>query len=1021
MVTKRILVLLMSIGALYLNAQTNIRAWQADGQVWVVWEFGQVTTNVFSIFKATSPSIHTADWEHVGSIYPEHSVPYPIRSHLNLDGQTWRIPDGNNGIYELKPNEGLFVETIRQGENNHYAVLSCTLDDCQDLISTEHISENLSLSYEPTGQIKPHLQHEETFGLQQKILIYTLWVEGRQDHRDGLPNFPIMGNAYTNGWPHYFAIWTGVNASLNEPSPAINWLHGGSGNFAQYLSGKRKEINIEPDQGIVIAHHDDFYRYLMGNRVIDESNSWWYGWAKNHNPFDANHSGPENSDTLVNYTQRRIKWINDWLISKNIIDSNRISIQGYSVGSAGAFGMMKQYPEFFSSGSLFNCGQQGPDQASFGSFLLGTREQNLPTNLKDKHGNVLHIHDLYGLEIFTAHSDMPLISSWHGKNDINPTMGWDKEFLNAVKQAKSQGMGYQLFWDERAHPIQNLMTHWSNGPNDADQTAKDDTKHHERYRNDRSYPVFYNYQVYDVHHSDPGNGQTGTGNNNGDDWGTWGGYHEFDLETLIDKVDAWSCTYYLSGVNAREIDQYSGPEDCIQSDFTLRRPQNFKLAPLEPFDWQVTDGSGEIRASGNAIADQEGRAVLKGLTACKDPQKLTIELYRNLNQGCNQEEALIPAEGVFCQSLLVNSVQRDFLTIVPPGYNHNEPYGLLFAFHGGGGNFRNFAFGHINENGGGREEFHLRAAEENMILVYPQALIHPEIQASTWNTFEYEDQSNTYADDFQFTIDLLNHHAQILNIDKERIYASGYSKGGDFAQLIGRRLSCYFAGVTSVGSSSGVTHELGGPIIEFYPIGDHPVPVLMIKGDQDFKRPWNGGLNNNNNLVPSGLEDIDQWVQNNHCMTETIEVQEVIADTLTQYLNIDCNDNTMVKMLQGHILEHVWPDQDDDMGINANSEFIDFLKNLRNPNSCLTTKANNFKRSNKLSIYPNPSSDEIHFRIEAPVKLQVLDIQGNILLELQAFELTNDYTVDISELPTGFYIAKVLNAKGSYTGSFIRI
>lgn len=1002
-------------------AQTNIRAWQADGQVWIVWESNQSPPEKYSIFQSNTLSMETEDWKLIGSLYPEHCVPYPIRTHLGQENQTWKIPNGNNGTFVLAENEGLFVKTIRQSEENYFAVLPCNLDECPSTISVDNTSDLFFETFDPAIQVRPHLQNELTFGNQQSAFVYSFWGEGKRNHNAGLQDFPIMGNDLTNGWPQYFAVWTGVNTDLSIPSPAVNWLHGGSGNFSQYLSGKRIEINIEPEQAVVISHHDDFYRYLMGQKIVDESNSWWFGWAKDHNPFEFDHSGPANSDTLINYSQRRIKWINDWLIGEEIIDAKRIAIQGYSVGSAGAFGMMKTYPDFFSSGSIFNCGQQGPDQASFGSFLLGTEEQNLPTNLLDKNGNNIHIHDLYDLETFTSNSDLPPINAWHGKNDINPTMGWDPELIELIRAAKAKGIGYNLFWDERSHPIKDIMVHWSNGPADENQTAKDDTKSHERYRNDQSYPVFYNYESFDIHHSNPGNGMTGTGNNNGDDWGTLGGYHEYVPDSIIDTANEWSCTYYLSGENARGIDRYAGTEDCIQSDFTIRRTQNFNLAPLEPYEWLVIEESGNVVASGNAIADQEGRAILEGLPACKYPQKFTIQLRRNTNQECDQLDELIPEEGVYCQSIMVNSIRRDFITIVPQGYNHDDHYGLLFAFHGGGGNFNNFAFGHVNENGGGREEFHERAVDEKLILIYPQALVHPEIQASSWNTFEYEDQSDTYADDFQFTIDLLNHHNSTLNIDSERIYASGYSKGGDFAQLVGRKLSCYFAGVASVGSSSGVTHELGSPDIQFFPVGENPVSVLMIKGDEDDKRPWIGGENNNGNFVPSGLDDFDQWIQNNQCIAQSTISEETIPNILTEYRNSDCNENAIVKMMRGHILEHVWPDEDENMGVNANKEFINFLTDLKNPNSCLTTGANGLNNTEGLLVYPNPASNRIYLDIEQKGSIRISDIQGNMMYSSNQYALSTEYDIDVSNFPAGFYVIRILNNNGTYLGSFIKL
>ena len=392
-------------------------------------------------------------------------------------------------------------------------------------------------------------------------------------------------------------------------------------NFSQYFPDKRPEINNNTKTGIVISHNDDFMRYVRGNLVFNESNSWWFGWSQNHNPFQKDYPGPEVGDTIVNYTQRRIKWIHDWLVNEGVIDENKVAIQGYSVGSAGTTAMVKTYPEIFSVASVFNCGHRGPDEDNFGSLLLGQESLNLPTNLKDRNGNVLGIHDMYNLEHRVNFSDWPLIRSWHGKNDINPTMKWSPEFLAKVRYADSLGLGYHLYWDERDHPISGIMTHWSNGPAPHQQTGKDDTADQEKYRNDSSYPVFFNYRNYNIHHNDPGNGEKGTGQGNGNDWGSWGGYHEFDIPGIVDENNQWSCIIYLSGEGAREIDRYGGEEDCIQADFTIRRSQKFKLAPLEEFKWELIDMQGMVIQSGIEVAEQDGTPIIRGLYACRDPKK----------------------------------------------------------------------------------------------------------------------------------------------------------------------------------------------------------------------------------------------------------------------------------------------------------------------------------------------------------------------------------------------------------------
>lgn len=117
-------------------------------------------------------------------------------------------------------------------------------------------------------------------------------------------------------------------------------------------------------------------------------------------------------DTIINYTQRRILWSTDWLVSEMNADPERVFIQGHSVGSAGTTALAKAFPNRFAIASIFNNGFDGP-QDSGGETILGTAEQNLPTNLRNFQGEVVHINDLYNLSTpIATMRDLPIMRSW---------------------------------------------------------------------------------------------------------------------------------------------------------------------------------------------------------------------------------------------------------------------------------------------------------------------------------------------------------------------------------------------------------------------------------------------------------------------------------------------------------------------------------------------------------------------------------------------------------------------------------
>ena len=74
-------------------------------------------------------------------------------------------------------------------------------------------------------------------------------------------------------------------------------------------------------------------------------------------------------------------------------------------------------------------------------------------------------------------------------------------------------------------------------------------------------------------------------------------------------------------------------------------------------------------------------------------------------------------------------------------------------------------------------------------------------------------------------------------------------------------------------------------------------------------------------------------------------------------------------------------------------------------------------QAQKVSLYPNPATDEI--TIETPNKssLSILNIEGQVLLMSQITEPKTQ--IDISSLPTGVYFVKLISEKGVQTGKLV--
>ncbi|WP_157966333.1 alpha/beta hydrolase family esterase [Oceanibium sediminis] len=87
-------------------------------------------------------------------------------------------------------------------------------------------------------------------------------------------------------------------------------------------------------------------------------------------------------------------------------------------------------------------------------------------------------------------------------------------------------------------------------------------------------------------------------------------------------------------------------------------------------------------------------------------------------------------------------------------------------------------------------------------------------------------------DDVAFTLAVLEDVAARLNVDRARIYATGFSAGGSMAWMMGCYAGKRFAGVASVAGA------LRRPVPEVCPGG--PVPLLQIHGFSDRIVPLEG-------------------------------------------------------------------------------------------------------------------------------------------------------------------------------------
>ena len=623
-----------------VHAQSNVRAWNAAGQVFVVWELAQQTALSYSVHVSPGVVSSTADAARVGQLFePEWSG---ARLRLANPNARWKVPDGNGGTYTLTANEGLFVFTPHDTATRYFSV---TRDSETAITTAQRTAQALAIAYDPVAEpVKCHLQLAGTTGQGFPYQVYALWVDGRNDPQDARPDIPIMANAAKNGAPHVFAVYSPQGGPPAGPYPAVVCLHGGGpqGSYWSYAPNSFHYGNTgnAPVDGITIAFDDRLF--IANNGVVNlDRPSNWFGW---HTQMSATAAGnaPANG-VVVPYTLRRLVWTLDWLTASSPfdIDPARIAVQGNSMGGTGTLLLSRWKPERFSTASAFVPPHYTPET---GGRLFGNTASNLRTTELGPDGDTLRVNDFFdpAVRLSPTTRDRCLTRIYRGRCD--DAAEWGAEHLQLYNALNSSGLGIHLYWDQRDHTASDWDT---DDPATTcadigqwvvpDLTERCAVAFQGRFRSDVSYPGFYND---DQDATLPGR-QPELGNGDitdGAPWGAWAGFYDWETNTITDDADRWECTVFLVGASSAPVDVYAG--DSATCDVTIRKPQLFQPATGTPLDWRLERVSdGQVLQSGTTSPDADGVVAVTGLTLFKDPVRTRLIVEMALSTGLGDRTA----------------------------------------------------------------------------------------------------------------------------------------------------------------------------------------------------------------------------------------------------------------------------------------------------------------------------------------------------------------------------------------------
>jgi len=177
-------------------------------------------------------------------------------------------------------------------------------------------------------------------------------------------------------------------------------------------------------------------------------------------------------------------------------------------------------------------------------------------------------------------------------------------------------------------------------------------------------------------------------------------------------------------------------------------------------------------------------------------------------------------------TVTVGGRERTFVEYVPKTLKPGAP--LLFVLHPSGGDaagMRQYS----------NYEFDELADKHGFLVVYPDGF------DNTWNDCRGGSPFSSKAlkiDDVGFIEKLIDYAASTHNIDKKRVFAMGWSNGGQLAYRLALEKPEDFAGVAAISASVPVKQNLDCGQL------DKPIPVMVINGTADPINPYRGGMVN---------------------------------------------------------------------------------------------------------------------------------------------------------------------------------
>jgi polyhydroxybutyrate depolymerase len=269
---------------------------------------------------------------------------------------------------------------------------------------------------------------------------------------------------------------------------------------------------------------------------------------------------------------------------------------------------------------------------------------------------------------------------------------------------------------------------------------------------------------------------------------------------------------------------------------------------------------------------------------------LTVLAFIACNNEKEQTMARQNMELTYYDSLAFDGLQRTFFVHLPENYNPAMSYPLVFAMHGGG------SLGY--EGIEGQSQLSALSDLENFMVVYPEGL--KRMGFRTWNAGDCCPLASVReTNDVGFINALLEKLKMELSINHRKVYATGFSNGGQLAYKLANRYPNKFAAVSAV---AGVLQDF-----PFNPT--RKVPIIHFHAYPDSTAPYYGGFSDAPliNLKFPSVDSTLLLIANNYQCNQLKDTVFTNPDTYDYFRYSACAENALIELYVSKDGGHTWP------------------------------------------------------------------------------------------------------------------